>query len=304
MSPEAHYASLPILEATHAPGHPADSLKPVRLQLRNDTLYVAYVGQPRIDLFTGQLDSIGTIRLDNPEPVFPTDFFMADSELYVCDHARGIIATYNKNGQLKESYGTLPDGSTGLRPFALTYHRGILYVGEAGLRKVLAIVMEASPGVTERGELILAIPTDTAHSLVFPSALMVTPDGRLIIGDGGRGGVEAFTCDGRYIYPFDSLPGSPSAGPQGFALDDIIDPSMQDTLSFDPSGIREMGRIHMVDAQLGKLHMYNPIGRYIASYPENESLEKPSDIAIDVINQRVYVAEPATGRILVYRYGE
>lgn len=297
------YKNHPVLQATHLPGNQDEHLTPVRLLFRQDTLYVAYTGLAQIDLFTPDLVKIGSIPLADPEPVFPTDFAVTDSAIFVCDHSKGIIVVYDRSGNFQESYGKLPDNATSLRPFSLFYFGGVLYVGDAGQRRVLAISMADAPGITERGELILTIPQDSAHSLGFPSALLVTPDGRMLVGDAGRGGIEAFTCDGRYIYPFDSVPTEFLMAPQGFAIDDIIDPSLQDSSSFDPSGLRGIGRIHMVDAIAGQIHMFNPVGKYIASYPDT-AMKKPSDITIDITGGRVYVAEPGTGRILIYRFGD
>lgn len=296
----AEYSKPPVFETDYLCGE-NEHLNPVRLLFRLDTLYVAYSGMARIDMYTPEMARIGTIPLDDPVPVFPTDFVVADSELFVCDHAKGVIVVYDRNGKFKDSYGTLPDNTTQLRPFVLAYLGGVLYVGDAGQRKVLAISMADAPGITERGELILKIPNDDTHAIAFPSALSITPDGRMIIGDAGRGRIDVFTCDGRYIYPFDSLPGSKLL-PQGMAFDNVVDPSLQDSTSFDPSGLNNLGRIHVVDAA-GKIHMFNPVGKYIGAYPEGEPLQKPSDIAIDRAGRRIYIAEPSTGRILIYRYG-
>ncbi len=301
---ESSYTNLPVLESTYLAGGEGRQLSPVRLFLKDDTLYVAYTGVARIDLFDKALNSIGSIPLDDPELVYPTDFIVADSEIFVCDHAKQIIVVYDRDGDFLESYGKLPDNMTQLRPFSLAYLGGVLYVGDAGQHGVLAISMTDAPGITEKGELILTIPMDSAFAIGFPSALLITVDGRMLIGDASNGEVKAFTCDGRYIYPFDSVKTKFRMAPQGFAIDNIIDPCLQDTTSFDPSGLRGIGRIHMVDAVAGQIHMFNPVGKYIASYPAGDLLDKPSDIAIDTDSNRVYVAEPVTGRILVFRYGD
>ena len=301
---ESSYADLPVLEYTFSTGTEDDHANPVRIQFRNDTLYVAYTGVARLDLFSRDLKPIGSIPLDDPEPVFPTDFVITDSLIFVCDHARQVIVVYDRNGNFQESYGKLPDNLTQLRPFSLTYLGGVLYVGDAGQRRVLAISMANAAGITEKGELILTIPMDSAQAIGFPSALLVTIDGRMLVGDASSGEVKVFTCDGRYIYSFEAVPTKFRMAPQGFATDDIIDPSLQDSTSFDPSGLRNMGRIHLVDAVAGQIHLFNPRGKYIASYPTEPLLEKPSDIAIDTADNRVYIAEPLTGRILVFNYGE
>lgn len=301
---EDDYSSLPLFERTVTITVESDTLQPARLKLFKDTLYISYVRDSRIDLFTPNFERIGTIDLVDPEPVFPTAFDITDSSIFVVDHAKHIIAVYNRDGSFLDSFGTLPDGKTALSPFALTYFGGVLYVSDIHFGKVLAVSMVDASGITEKGELILSIPGDSTRTIKFPSAIMVTYDGRLLTGDAGTGEIGVFTCDGRYIYAFDNIKTEKMMAPMGFAMDNIVDPSMQDSLSFDPSGIRKFGRYHVVDANNAVVHMYNPLGRYIASYPGEKILEKPSDIAIDRKRGRIYIADPRGKRILIYRYGE
>jgi hypothetical protein len=130
----------------------------------------------------------------------------------------------------------------------------------------------------------------------------VTPDGRLLSGDAGAGAVLAFTCDGQYIYSFDSVATPRPMIPQALALDSKLDPSLQDTNSFDPSGVRQMGRIHVADANNGGVHMFNPLGRYVATYTGGGKLVKPTGLAVNYPDSLIYVADPAARRIFTFRY--
>ncbi|MEE9555475.1 MAG: hypothetical protein V3W18_14410 [candidate division Zixibacteria bacterium] len=299
---KGEYSSLPVFERAVTSAIDSDTLQPARLKFFNDTLFVSYVGDSRIDLFTPDLERIKTIDLLDPEPVFPTTFDISDSSIFLTDHAKHIMAVYDRDGSFLDSFGTLPDGKTTLSPFALAYFGGVLYVSDIHLGKVLAVSMVNVSELTEIGELILTIPSDSARTIKFPSAIMITFDGRLLAGDAGTGEVNVFTCDGRYIYSFEDAETAKMMAPMGFAMDNIVDPSMQDSLSFDPSGIRKFGRYHVVDANNGAVHMYNPLGRYIASYPTDKSLVKPSDIAIDRKNGKIFIADPQSKQILIYRY--
>ncbi len=62
--------------------------------------------------------------------------------------------------------------------------------------------------------------------------------------------------------------------------DDVVDPAMQDSSSWDPSGIRRMGRFHVVDATNQRLHMFSSVGKYVSSYPGDSVLVRPAGIAI------------------------
>jgi sugar lactone lactonase YvrE len=286
--------------------NPADiegDLQPVRLQFFHDTLYVSYNARARIDLYSPELELIATVPLDDPEPVYPTSFVVTDSELIVADHARRLVVTYDRSGTVTGSYGTLPEGRQ-LTPFAVTAYGGVAYLSDLGLHRILAVSLVDAAEITEKGELILTIPSDTSLSVGFTSALLVTPDGRLLVGDAAVGEIKVFTCDGRYVYDFDSVQTPKLIGPQGFARDDVIDPSLQDSSSFDPSGLPRMGRFHVVDGNNGRIHMFNPVGKYVASYPEDDVLKRPAGIAIDRQRNRVYVADPVAGRINVFAYEE
>lgn len=280
----------------------ADTLSPVRLQFFRDSLYVSYNNLPRIDVLTPNGDLSRTIDLIQPDTVFPTGFVVIDSEIIVTDHTGGVIAIYDHRGNFLNSYGLLPDHQTRLSPFAVTEYGGVLYIADLTLRKILAISNTDAEEITERGELILGFPSDTAIALSFPISVMVTWDGRLLVGDAGKGSVEVFTCDGRRVYEFDRIDRERPIAPQAFAIDNVSDPTMQDEQSFDPSGIRQMGRFHVVDANNGQVHMYNALGDYVASYPDDDRLQKPSGIAIDTKTNLVYIADPGAQRILVYEY--
>jgi len=298
------YKKSPSFIASKVITENGDTLMPARLQVYRDTLFVSYLGQHRIDIFTGDFEKNGSILLVDPEPVFPTYFAITDSLVIVSDHAKKAVVIYDRKGKFVDSFGFLPDGSTPLSPFDLTYYGGVLYLSDIGLSKVLAISLTDAENITETGELILQIPSDSSTVIGFPSSLMVTFEGRLFVGDSRNSIIRVFTCDGQYIYDFDPIQAAKPFAPMGFALDNKIDPSMQDSSSFDPSGIREMGRIHVVDPNNRTVHIFNPVGKYISSYKPDKKMMKPSDIAIDRKSRKIYIADPHAGRIFIYQYEE
>jgi sugar lactone lactonase YvrE len=245
-----------------------------------------------------------SITLRGPTPVQPSAFAVTDAAIYVCDHAKGVIVAYDRSGAYVDSYGTLPNGETRLSPLTLTHFGGVIYVADIALRRILAISVADAPGITERGELILTIPGDRDQELGFPSAVHVTPDGRLLVGDAESGVIRVFTCDGREMYGFEAVPGQTVLSPQGIARDDRMDPSLQDDSSFDPSGLRAAGRFHVLDSSSGRVHVFNPLGRYVTSYPEPGELQRPASIAIDRAGARVFVADPPSCQIHIFGTGQ
>jgi sugar lactone lactonase YvrE len=296
-------ASHPVLVKSVALTDGATALQPVRLQIWGDTLFVAYQGVPRLDAFTLELERLGSIDLTDPESVTPSAFAVSESQIVVCDHARGAIVLYDRKGRFIDSFGQLPDEETRLTPLAMARFDNVVYVVDMALKRVLAVSVEGDSSVVDRGELIMQVPGEGMDALAFPSSVFVTPDGRLLVGDAGTGRIRAFTCDGQEIYSFGEAPGGSKIAPLGFAVDNVMDPSLQVERSFDPSGVQEMGRIHVTDGRGRVVHVYNPLGEHITSYPRGERLQGPSDIAISHTERRIFVADSKARRIHVFSYG-
>jgi hypothetical protein len=295
------YLAPPVFQRAVSFTETGGHLQPARLEVKGDTLFVAYNGVSRLDYFDLDLERLGTIELEAPSRIVPTGFAVTDTSVVVVDHALGVMAFFDRNGRYLDSFSTLPDGETKLAPLGLTAFSGTAYVADVVQKRVLAISINEAPNITERGELILSIPGMDAGSLSFPSAVRVTHDGRLFVGDAGSAMVRVFTCDGQPIYDFDPVPETPNMAPQAIAMDGLPDPGMQDENSFDPSGIRAQGRYHVADGLNGRIHMFNPVGAYLGSYPEDPPLAKPSGLAIHRASGLVFIAEPSQGRILVYQ---
>ena len=302
------YERPPVFAGAVSPQHAGSPLAPVRLTVHADTLWVCYRSMPMIEAWTlgagDALERAMTISLGEPDPVVPTSLVVNDSSFVVTDHARGLVVQFGREGRVLRSFGTLPDGATRLSPLAVTEYQGVLYVADIAVRRILAIGLGSGEGTRDAGELILTIPHEDTGEMGFPCAVKVTPDGRLLVGDAKTGGVEVFTCDGRAIYKFDPVPELSAIAPQGFAQDTVIDPGKQDPRSADPSGVRLQGRFHVADSANGEIHVYGSLGSYVLSYPDDGSLTGPSDVAVHTGSRRVFVADPGSGRIVVYRYAQ
>jgi len=296
----------PVPIASVKPMHGGSSLAPIRLTVHADTLWVCYKSLPLIEAWAldhpDSIRRVASVGLTDPVSVVPSSLVVGDSSFVVTDHGRGAVVEFGRDGRVRQSFDSLPDGQTGLSPLAVDEFQGVLYVADIAVRRILAIALREGRGVRESGELILTIPHDETGPLGFPSAVYVTPDGRLLVGDAKAGGVEVYTCDGRAIYKFDAVPDLVGMAAQGFAQDTVIDPSQQDEHSADPSGIRNQGRVHVADSVNRMIHVYGALGSYVLSYPQDSSLTGPSDVAVHAASRRVFVADPGSGRIVIYRY--
>ena len=300
--PAVGYEALPELDFMKEIMEDGETLAPSRLQVQGDTLFVAYNGIPRIDAYNFDLEPLFRIPLVAPETILPTAFAVTDSSLVVCDHGKRIVAVFDRNGKYQTSFNLLPDGVTTLAPIALSAFKGIAYVADMEQGRILAISLNNIAEVTEQGELVLTIPAEKNPRLGLPSAVLVTPDGRLLVGDAMKAAVRVFTCDGRAVYDFEPVPGFEKVAPQGLTQDTLKDPTLTVEASWDPSGLAGQGRYHMADGFNGLVHIFNPVGRFIGSYPEKGLLAGPAGIAADRRGGRIFVSDPPTGRILVYRF--
>lgn len=303
---KAGFNGLPIYVDEHRFSDNSGPLIPWRIHRYFDTLFIAFKDRPFIDKFSMELKQIGRIRLEEPEPVSPNEFYVTDSFIVVLSHRREMVILYDHDGGLVKSFGTQPDGLTPLLPFSVYCYGGVAYVGDITMHGVMAISITNADQITEVGELILSIPSDTTHQIGFPGALIVTVDGRLIAADATDGMIKVFTCDGRYVYNFDSLPPlERSPAIHAFVYDDVPDPSLLDTTKFDPSNIATHGRLHAVDAVNHQIHMFNTLGKYVASYPSDSTiLTRPVDIALDYRANLIYVVDPEKEAVILFEYKE
>ncbi len=299
--PADPFVTPPALERSHSIVADGDTLQPLRVQVHRDTLWVSYRGVSRLDAYDLDLVRLGSVSLTDPEPVQPSAFAVTDSALFVTDHAKGMVVMYDRAGRYLESFGKFPDGETPLLPLSAVHFGGVLYVADVSMHRVLAVSVTDAAGITELGELILTIPAAGQEPLGVLTAVHVTPDGRMFVGDGEAEAVRVFTCDGRPVYSFDPLPEAAGLDVRGFAMDGVRDPSLHDESSFDPSGVRAQGRYHVVDGRGRSIHMFNPMGVYVATYGTGGELDRPTDIAAARSIGRIFVTDPAIGRIHVYQ---
>ena len=274
--------------------------RPARLAVVGDSLFVSFNGESLLGVFDLELNLARTIRLRAPEDILPTGFAVTDSSFVVCDHGRGLLAVFDRAGNLVTSFDRMPGGNRKLAPLAVAAVGGVAYVADMNLRRVLAVALNEQPGVTGRGELVLTIPRRGKGGLGLPSAVRVTPDGRVLVGDGLRGEVGVYTCNAERIYTFDAVPGTGRIAPQAFAWDGVRDPGGRTEEAFDPSGLGGQGRIHMLDGFNGRVHMFDPRGRYLASYPAGDRLQGPAGLAVHAPSGRIFVADPAAGCIRIF----
>lgn len=268
----------------------------------NGELFVSYRGSDRIDVYNSKLEPLRHFELLGGSPASISSIAVGPKLLFAADFkGNEILFADQLTGKLAQTFGFLPDGKTRVNPYSVTVQGEMLYVTDVAQHSVLVISTTDFTALRERGEVVLRIPPESdAHAPKFPTFTCVTPDGRLLISDLAGGKISVFSCSGRFITDFE-VPGEKIA-PMGLVQDDIVTSELQarkDTL-FDPSGTLDQGRFHVADAAAGCIRVFDPHGRYLGSY--GDTLIAPSGVAVDILNHRIFVADPGLGGIAIFTY--
>lgn len=289
------------LQAMPEPG----TLKPFALALNERKLLVSYLSSDRVDEFSDKLVHLRTLHLLDKEPASLTGLAVEGDRIYAADFKSGdLLFVDYKSGKLLRSYGWQPDQKTRMKALGVAFYKNNLYVSDVASRQMLAIGAQDEKGLLEEGELIARFPNGRAaeFELGYPTWATVTPDGRLLVSDAKSGEVKAFTCSGRSAHLFEKGGEATLKTPMGIAMDDIPSPALQEkkATGFDPSGVNDQGRIHVVDVSLAKVKVFDPLGKYVLSY--GTELKQPNGIAIDQKRRLIFISDTALHAIAVYKY--
>lgn len=281
------------------------TIQPFALAMHEGKLLVAYLGSDRVDEFSPTLHFIRTLRLLNGEDGSITCVTVEQDRLYAANFRNGeILVVDYATGTLVNSYGFFPDQKTKMKVFGIITKDEIIYATDSRTNQILAISANEIPNLRDEGELLLSFPSPNAqeYQLSFPTFTAITPDGRLLVSDVGNKEIKAFTCSGKPAHRFETEGEAAFLAPMGIAFDDLPSPkllSLKDTI-FNPSGVFQQGRIHVVDAKLGKIKVFNSLGKYILSY--GSELRQPNGIAIDQSRRIIFVADTGSRVVHLYKY--
>lgn len=280
-------------------------LKPFALALRKKNLLVSYLSSDRIDEFSEKFDHVRTLHLLDNEPASITGLAVEDDRIYAADFTSGdlLFADY-KTGKLLKSFGWQPDHSARMKALGVTFYKNNLYVSDAASRQMLAIGASTEKDSREEGELIARFPKGRAaeFELGYPTWSKVTPDGRLLVSDAKGGEVKAFTCNGRSAHLFEKDGEAALKTPMGIDMDNIPSPDLLANKAkvFDPSGVPDEGRIHVVDAELARVKVFDPKGKYVLTY--GAELRQPNGIVIDQRRRLIFISDTKLHAIALYKY--
>ena len=280
-------------------------LKPFALALNEGRLLVSYLSSDRIDEYTDRLQLRRSLHLLGNAPASITGLAVEGDRIYATDFRTGdlLFAEY-ESGKLLQSYGWLPNHEKRMKALGVSFYKDNLYVSDVASSRMLAIGALAEKDVRDEGELIMGFPNGRPgeFELKYPTASMVTPDGRLLVSDAGTKEVKAFTCSGRSAHRFEREGEAALRVPMGIAMDNLPSPELLEIAAkvFDPSDVNKQGRIHVVDAEQARIKVFNALGKYVLTY--GEELRQPNGIAIDMKRRLIFVSDALLRAIAVYKY--
>lgn len=294
----------PVFIGLHAIGQDS-GLKPFALALNGEKLLVSYLSTDRIDELSDKLEHRRTLHLLEKAPASITGLAVDGDRIFATDFRSGqlLFAEY-ETGKVLQAYGWLPGHRSPMKALGVAHHKGNLYVSDVASGKMLAIGALGEKDVRDEGELIAGFPNGRPgeFELGFPTGSMVTPDGRLIVSDAKFRDVKAFTCNGRSAHRFDGEGEASLRAPMGIAMDSLPSPELLALAerAFDPSGVKAQGRIHVVDAERGRVMVFNALGKYVLTY--GEQLRQPNGIAINQEKRLIFVSDAQLRAIALYKY--
>jgi sugar lactone lactonase YvrE len=198
--------------------------------------------------------------------------------LFVADGGRGAVARVNTDGTcLEVGKGLLT------RPSGLAVLGDRLYVADPPKHEVRFFSLDGAP-LGRFGS-----HGDGPGELNFPTALGVTPDGKLLVVDALNFRVVVTSAEGEPLATFGAAGerGGAFARPKAVAAD-------------------RHGRLYVSDAQLGAVLMFDPEGRFRLAF--NGSGRAPYDLSmpagVAVSGDRLFVADPYNHRVERYELVE
>ena len=266
----------------------------------NNLLFVSYDNSDILEVFDDQFNVVKSYNISDGGQSTLTGITVDNDFIHIADSLNKEIRIYDHDGDIKYIFKWYPESKQQIRCYGLFVKESVLYVTDPNNSNILAISLADVPGFSEKGELLFTIEGER-QLLKSPTAIIVTSDGRILVGD-KNGGVKVFTCDGRFIYEFANNSEGRTFEPSGFAFDQMQSAAFLNKmkLQLETSKISKQGRIHVVDSKTARIKVYDALGKYVLTY--GKELEQPYGIAIDQKRRRVIVSDSDIGALVVYKY--
>ena len=273
-------------------------LTPQNIAVGHDSIYVSFVGESLIQIYSPTLRQFGSLHLDKPAVIIPTAIAVTDSQLIVADTIKGLIAVFDASGEYVNSVAWYPGRSVRVRPIQIATDGKLLTVIDSKAAQVAVISLVNQQPFFDFLELMDLIPGEDHSRLREPSAACITPEGSIWIGD-ASGKAVIYSPTGDFVNELEQPKLTRITTPICFA---VADGSKSATPASKDRWQPELIRVHLLDKTTGKVYVYDLSGRLKLVYPQDRDLRQPTSIAINSLRREIFVTESATRSITVFGY--
>ncbi len=301
VSDTTSFEQSPIYIGSFKVGGNKKSQHPRAVTYWDNLLFVSYDNSDIIEVFDDQFKIVNSFNISDDIPSIITGITVDNNFIYIADSLNQEIRIYDHGGDIKHIFKWYPGSKQQIGCYGLFAKESVLYVTDPSQSNILAISLSNVQGFSEIGELLFTIDGEQQF-VQYPTAITVTSDGRILVGDNKNGGIKVFTCDGRFIYEFGNKREGRTFEPNDFAFDQLQSIQFLNKMKsqFETSQISKQGRIHVVDSKIARIKVYDALGKYVLTY--GKELEQPYGIAIDQKRRRIIVSDSDIGALVVYKY--
>lgn len=270
-------------------------LTPQNVVCGRESVYVSFVEEPLIQVYSARLKRLGLIRLDRPAPVTPVSLAVTDSFLVVADTLKGLLAVYDHSGEYVNSVAWYPGRKVRIYPSQIATDGNLLVAVDRRAAQVAVISLVTQQPYYDFLELMNLIPGDDRTHLREPATACITPEGSFWLGDASGKGM-IYSSVGDFVNELEPPKQTRITTPISFAVAGIH--TKDSTRQWDPGSVR----IHLLDQTTGKVYVYDLSGRLKLVYPQDHSLRQPTSIAINSQRREIFIVESSTRSIVVLGY--
>lgn len=267
-----------------------------------DTVYVSFVDEPLIQIYSKQLKLLGSISLDKPATILPVVIATTDSQLIVADTIKGLVAVFDHDGDYISSAAWYPGRKTRIKATQLSTDGKLLTVVDPHVKQVAVISLIQLQPYYDFLELIDLVPGENRSLHISPSCATVTPEGSIWVGDSAAGKAYIFSPVGDYVNELEQPMRAKIIDPIDFAVAFYGDGAMPEIRSDRPEWQPDQVRVHLLDKATGRVCVYDLTGRLTLVYPQDRALSRPSSIAINSSRREIFITESGTQSITVFGY--
>lgn len=273
-------------------------LTPQNIAVGRDSIYVSFVGESLIQVYSPTLKQIGSMYLDRPAAIIPTAIAVTDSQLIVSDTIKGLVAVFDRDGDYLNSVAWYPGRFVRIQPSQIATDGKLLTVVDQKAAQVAIISLVNQQPFFDFLELMDLIPGEDHSRLREPSAACIAPEGSIWISD-ASGKAAIYSPTGDFVNELEQPNLTKITEPIGFA---VADGSKPTTPASEGKWQPDLIRVHLVDKTTGKVYVYDLSGRLKLVYPQDRDLRQPTSIAINSQRREIFITESATRSITVFGY--